>query len=489
MPMTHHLFTHEQEPAWARPGRGKPGARRRWVVVSSAALGLCLAVAVAIAADTSHHPGTRTAARRAAAAARSSRQAARTYDGYRAGRNQASDRSVGRGYQFLTLMLNLHDPPGDGSAAELPTLPQSYLGGVLGLEHYTVSTIYDDALVLDAYLAMHTGWGDVRAERIGNALVYLQRHGSGRLADEYGPGGLDSVDDVRVASHASNTGDVAWAGLALAQLYAATGNTRYLGAAVSIGRWIQANCLSDRGPGGYTGGYDSTDARISWKSTENNIDVFALFRLLARLTGQHVWLDRAGHARRFVVAMWDRPPGVFDIGTISNGVSINESVQAEDVNSWSYLALRDPAYAPSVSWASRNLASNAVRIHGVSVSTCDRGGVWLEGTAHLADALETRQGPGDLRQAAGYLADLRYAQAHGPDADGQGIMASSENGLTDCEGNFLYASRHTGTTAWYILAAKATDPLSGVPLIDQPGALTPASRLPVRWPGLDTSYR
>ncbi len=364
-------------------------------------------------------------------------------------------------------MLNRRNPAGTADPADLPTLPQSYLGGVLGLEHYTVSTIYDDALVLDAYLAMRTGWGVVRARRIGAGLINAWT-GSRRLFDEYAPGGVDSPGDARIADHASSTGDVAWAGLALAQLYAATGNIRYRNAAVAIGRWIQANCASDRGPGGYTGGYDSSGDRITWKSTENNIDVFALFRLLARLTGQDVWLDRAQHARRFILAMWDWPPGLFDIGTIGNGITVNDAVQAEDVNSWSYLALRDPAYAASVSWDVRNLTSDAGRFHGVSLSTCDRGGVWYEGTAQLADALQTRRGPGDVQRAAGYLSDLRYAQAHGPNADGLGIMASSENGLTDCQGDFVYSSLHTGTTAWYILAAKAIDPLSAVPIADQP---------------------
>lgn len=464
--MTHHLFTHEHEPSRAQPGRAKPAARRRWAALGTAAVCLCLAVA--IAADTGHPAGPGTAASRAADAEQSRGYVVPGYHGYRAGRAgaRASADSVGRAYQFLTLMLNLHNPPG-GSPAELPTLPQSYLGGVLGLEHYTLSTIYDDALVIDAYLAMHTGWGNVRAGRIGNALVYLQTHGPGRLYDQYHPGGVDSPDDVQAASPASNTGDVTWAGLALAQLYAATGNTRYLTAAIGIGRWIQANCLSNRGPGGYTGGYDS-GGRITWKSTEHNIDVFALFRLLARLTGQHVWLTWAQHARRFVVAMWDWPPGVFDIGTTANGVSSNESVQAEDVNTWSYLALQEPAYETSVDWVMQNLTSHAGRFQGVSLSTCDRSGVWFEGTAHLADALQSSPDPDDIQAAAGYLADLRYAQAHGPDADGLGIMAASENGLTDCQGDFVYASLHTGTTAWYILAAKAIDPLSATPLIEQP---------------------
>ena len=469
--MTHHLFTHRPELQPGRPERRKP-ARRSWATMGTAATVLALAAAAGVAATGlagSGTAGSGTAGSRGAAAARSANYSARA-NGWldrRPGPSPASSRSVGRAYQFLTQMLNLHNPAGTAGLADLPTLPQSYLGGLPGLAGYTVSTIYDDALVIDAYLAMHTGWGVVRARRIGAGLVraWAYQH---RLFDEYASGDLDDPDDAQTADRASNTGDVAWAGLALAQLYAATGITRYRETAVAIGNWIQANCASSRGPGGYTGGYDPTGNRITWKSTENNLDVFALFRLLARLTGQDVWQDRAQHARRFIVAMWHDPPGLFDIGTIANGVTTNDSVQAEDVNSWSYLALHDHVYAASVGWDVRNLASDAGRFHGVSVSTCDRGGVWFEGTAQLADALEALGTPDDIRRAAGYLADIRYAQAHGPGADGRGIMASSEDGLTDCQGNFLYASLHTGTTAWYILAAKAIDPLSAIPLTDQP---------------------
>ncbi len=48
----------------------------------------------------------------------------------RPGQSLASSRSVGRAYQFLTQMLNLHNPAGTADIADLPTLPQSYLGGV-----------------------------------------------------------------------------------------------------------------------------------------------------------------------------------------------------------------------------------------------------------------------------------------------------------------------------------------------------------------------
>ena len=93
--------------------------------------------------------------------------------------------------------------------------------------------------------------------------------------------------------------------------------------------------------------------------------------------------------------------------------------------------------------------------------------MWFEGTAQVADALRLRDQPGDPAQARSYLADLGYAQAHGPHADGLGIMAASRDRLSDCQGGDLYASLHTGTTAWYILAADGIDPLSGTPVARQ----------------------
>ena len=96
----------------------------------------------------------------------------------------------------------------------------------------------------------------------------------------------------------------------------------------------------------------------------------------------------------------------------------------------------------------------------------DRSGVWFEGTGHLADALEFRGEPGDRAQAARYLADIYYAQTYGPGADGRGIIAASRNGLTDCGGGTYYTSLHTGTTAWYILAADKINPFALIPAPD-----------------------
>jgi hypothetical protein len=373
------------------------------------------------------------------------------------------DHSVAGAYAFLNLMMDKY------AAGSAPRLVQSFSGGVLGQRGFTVSETYDDALVIDAYLAEGTGAGRARAEVIGDGLLYVQAHDpahDGRIRAAYAPNPLLVPGDVKATDLATLAGNMAWAGLALAQLYAATGRKTYLDGAEGIGNWVQAHCHDARGAGGYTGGETAAGQKIEWKSTEHNIDLYALFTILARETGAQVWSARAAWARRFIAAMWDGQQGDFDVGTTGDGVTPNKALLPEDINSWSFLALRDPAYAASVTWIVRNLAVTAGGFSGVSYCRADRSGVWFEGTAHLADALEFRGNPGDDALAARYLADVYYAQAHGRNGDGLGIIAASRDGLGDCAGGSYYASLHTGTTAWYILAAKKVDPFVRIP---QPG--------------------
>ena len=368
------------------------------------------------------------------------------------------ERSVAGAYSFLSQMMDRY------AAGLAPRLVQSFTGGALGRQHFTASETYDDALVIDAYLAAGTPAGRSRAEVIGNGLLYAQANDpqhDGRVRAAYGPAPLRSPADVTATDTASDVGDMAWAGQALVQLYAATGRNAYLTGAEAIGNWVQAHCYDARGPGGYTGGETANGQKIEWKSTEHNIDMYALFSLLAAQTRDSAWSARAARARRFVAAMWDARQGRFYVGTTRDGETPN-SVSPEDVNSWSYLALRDPGYAASVGWDVRNLAASAGGFSGVSFCRGDRTGVWFEGTAHLADALQLRGDPGDSARAAMYLSAIYHAQAHGPGNDGLGIIAASRNGLSDCGGGSYYTSLHTGATAWYILAAGKIDPFSQI---------------------------
>ena len=372
--------------------------------------------------------------------------------------------SLARAYQFLNQMMDIR------TTGPAPRLVQSYTGGLLGQRGDTTASTYDNALLIDAYLAERTAGGVARAETIGNALLYLQAHEpahDGRLHNAYAPVPLNDANAIQVTDQASSTGTLAWAGQALVQLYAATRIRAYLRGAIDLGEWIQSQCRDGRGSGGYTGGDTAAGAKIPWESTEHNIDVYAFFRLLAQETGDPVWSQRAAWARRFVVSMWDPAQSRFYLGTTGDGGRRNDTAQVEDVNSWSYLALHDPAYAGSVSWDVANLSVSAAGYRGVTYCTGDPTGVWFEGTAHVADALRLRNQPGDSAQARSYLADIAYAQAHGPNGDGLGIMAASRDALSDCQGGYVYASLHTGTTAWYILAADGIDPLSGTPIARQ----------------------
>jgi hypothetical protein len=370
-------------------------------------------------------------------------------------RASAQESSAGKAYAFLNLMMDKY------ATGSVPRLVQSFAGGPLGRQHFTDSETYDDALMIDAYLAGGTRADLARAKVIGNGLLYVQAHDpahDGRVRAAYAPAPLRRPGDVRATDPTSDVGNMAWVGQALAQLYAATHLARYLRGAEAIGNWIQAHCRDTRGAGGYTGGILPGGQKITWKSTEHNIDLYALFRLLAGETHQAAWSARASWARRFVVSMWIPGQHRFYVGTGDDGVTPNNDEQPEDVNSWSYLALGDSAYAASVDWDVSHLSVSAHGFSGVSFCLGDKSGVWFEGTAHLADALELRARPGDQARAASYLSDIRHAQADGPDADGEGIIAASKNNLSDCDGDFYYASLHTGATAWYLLAVRKANP-------------------------------
>ena len=179
------------------------------------------------------------------------------------------------------------------------------------------------------------------------------------------------------------------------------------------------------------------------KSTEHNIDVYALFRLIAAITGDKIWLARADHAAAFVRSVWN-PDGKFFWTGSDDGTKINKDPLQlpEDVQTWSYLAAHAGQYADSIDWAAGNLATtdtplrlNSVLTGNTAVSGVafasgslltdtsqpiggqsynpkpDSAAVWFEGTAHLALALAERNRRGDRDRAAYLLENIRIAQA------------------------------------------------------------------------------
>jgi len=371
-------------------------------------------------------------------------------------------------YLFLDTMM-------DAYAQGFTTrLSQSY-SDELGLE--STAFVYDNAVEIMARLLRASGQDLDRAKVLGNGLLYAQQTdpaADGRVRQAYFVDHADAQGAFIIPSGfpffflGSATGDMAWTGMALAQLAHRTGISAYLDGAVRLGNWIFNNTFDTRG----AGGYNFTLGPNQVKSTEHNIDAFALFTMLARLTGDSAtWTGRADHARIFVDAMFNAAGGFFFTGTGPDGVSVNPNLSQdnipEDVQDWSFQAFLNPDHAASIDWCKTNLAvtdtpqtynsdlvpafsanlSGNMRVSGVSFATQSMrpplaenettegacfiapsdpfsnrpspSAVWLEGTGHLAAALLSRNSPrskdidgfnGDVDTARILLDNIRVAQ-------------------------------------------------------------------------------
>lgn len=298
-------------------------------------------------------------------------------------------------------------------------------------------------------------------------------------------------------------GDMAWAGIALSALARRTGARRFLTAAVRIGEWIERTGRTDEPLGGYKFGVNGANEKLPFTSTEHNTDLICLFGRLARLTGDRVWWKRRARAEAFVKGMWEpvrhssggASGGFFYTGT-NDGVTVNKSPIPEDTQTWTHLALDSNRYSRSLDWAATELAvlDHAERrnstvpagqsYEGVTFSSAsvvanedapiaefqpkpNRNGVWFEGTAHLALALRDRGARGDEAHARRLLDSMERAQdllGTGQTVGGRTLpersgVVSATSPLDTGFGFGYYPYRHTGATAWYLMAAVRANPL------------------------------
>lgn len=406
--------------------------------------------------------------------------------------------SINNAYAFLTQMMDAY---AQGSTVRLS---QSYSDQIAGGTFFSTAFVYDNALLTCAWLAR----GDVaRAMIVGDALLEAQNTdpaADGRFRQAYFAGTPDSngafVTTGLSFFQGSAVGDVAWAGIALAQLYARTKLQRYLNGALRAATFIETTTRDNTNipPGGYFFGNGQSN-----KSTEHNIDVYALFTMLAQLSGDSSWLNGAAFAKAFVEAMFDQPSGHFWTGT-SDPTHIFFNNSPEDVQTWSYLAFQDPNFAVTLDWVKTNLATTdttfafnngwgvngslRLRVSGMTYASLSKLGtvlgdfsvdadaVWLEGTSHLIAALLLRRLPakndipsfhGDVNLAASLLENVQVAQSSlGANQTvngqalkvGQGITAATSILNTGFGFNF-FPFFHIGATSWYVMAAQGANPL------------------------------
>ena len=338
---------------------------------------------------------------------------------------------------------------------------------------------YDNALAVIALRAC----GDLAAaRRIGDALLAASEEDrtgdAGRLRNAYraGPVKQTPVPPMGWWSTAENrwdedpyqvgsaTGNLAWAALALLTLADATKESDYVDGAARIATWAAKASFDDRAPAGFTGGlygYDDAPQPLTWKSTEHNVDLAAVFAWLARLQPETDWSAQAGRARDFVAALWDPALGRFWVGTLPDGTSINRAYSGLDAELWPFLlADASPEWQGALAYVERN---HAVR-PGFDFND-DRDGVWWEGTAQAAlvyRALGRNKDADRLLKAIGRRfssGGLLWATDAARITTG---LALSPTSTTD---DFYYFRLpHLGATAWAALAARGWNPFTGAPV-------------------------
>jgi hypothetical protein len=339
---------------------------------------------------------------------------------------------------------------------------------------------YDNAVAALAFIALDD---QKRAKQIVDTLVAAQSRDrffqDGRIRNAYKggtydpesshfllPGRYDEATkswqetEFNVSTH---TGNVAWAMLALLGYYESYGGEEYLKSAIAMGEWIERNCRDQKGTGytaGYTG-WEGQQQKLSYKSTEHNLDLYAAFTRLYLVTGEPVWQERAEHARQLVLAMRDRHTGHFWTGTEGDGVTIYREVIPLDAQAWAPLALKATAQS---NWQCLKYAEQHHRVKNKVKNRVkagfdfnqDRDGVWYEGTAQMALAYQETNQP---KKARAVLAMLKAGQE-----PSGGMPTSDQNTLTtgfiQPDGNpwLYFRSLHIGATAWAVLAQQGVNP-------------------------------
>jgi hypothetical protein len=336
---------------------------------------------------------------------------------------------------------------------------------------------YDNALTVIAL----TACGQIsRARRIGDALLGAlardRTFSDGRVRNAYraGPVGAGLLDlpgwwDEKqnlwaedAYQDGSATGNVAWAALALLTLDAIAPEGGYRAGARRMLAWIADQTTDQQDPEGYSGGLDGFDpsqTRLTWKSTEHNLDVYAVAAWLHRLDGRPDEARIAGIARGFLDTAYARDPGVFRLGTTPEGRLQPTTHIALDTQLWPLIGVTAAPedWRRALGFAETHLATR----EGFDFNE-DRDGLWVEGTAQAAltyRALGRRSEAERLLTTLGrQVSPSGFLFATDVDRLTTGIAIGPASTVPD----FYYFRRpHLGATAWGVLAATGWNPFTG----------------------------
>jgi hypothetical protein len=354
-----------------------------------------------------------------------------------------------------------------------------------------VAYTYDNALAVLAFLADGSTDSLRRAKLIGDAFVQAQKHDrsytNGCFRTAYMPGdialppgwvvnGIKGTVPVpgfylenpqhyyEVENLDVDTGNNAWAMLALLALYKEFLDTNYLVAAENVGQFIDTMRTNIATFPGFLGGISRaetvTPTKRAYKSTEHNLDTYAAFSTLYQFTGQTQWLSGALLASNFVELMWETNRDCYLAGTTGGSPDSRNQFAGQlplDTQTWTILSIpgtltRHPNLLAALEQYHRNQHDG---FDGEDFND-DLDGVWFEGTGQTAVDYASM---GNSLRMDQFRATLQAAQQMPPPyGDGMGTPAASHDGVSSGFSFSLFRRPHVGATSWNIFAQKGFNP-------------------------------
>ncbi|HHU52992.1 MAG TPA: hypothetical protein GXZ43_02785 [Clostridiaceae bacterium] len=348
--------------------------------------------------------------------------------------------------------------------------------------------LYDNAL---AIIALSNVGADRHAQKIADAILFAQEHDrtfqDGRLRNAYISGDPKSDSGRSITSGkvairlpgfwrdgswqedsytvSTSTGNIAWTILALctvAENADAEQREEYLEAAIRAADFV-LTLKSDSG--GFTAGYegwDDTQKKVTYKSTEHNIDLISAFSAIADVITQKnpekatEYRKASEHAKTFVLSMYDKKLNCFYTGTLDDGKTISKGVIPLDTNTLAILALtEEPVDVHQVI----SFIENRIAVgEGFDFSAGDLDGVWNEGTAQMAVCYNKLGHSEKYDSVMKYLETQTEKDGSIPAADRDGVSTGFVIAGSDTLWEFNN-SQSIAATSWLAFAQMKLNPL------------------------------
>lgn len=350
--------------------------------------------------------------------------------------------------------------------------------------------IYDNSLALIALAEVDANW---HVRMIADALVFAQSHdrtfNDGRLRNAYTPGnpktdsgrsitgGRISIrlpgfwdrgswrEDYYIVS--TSTGNMAWAMIALCRASETSDGEKkkeYKDAAIRAADFV-LTLKSETG--GFCAGYegwDDSQVKVNYKSTEHNIDLIYAFSKMAALVEDsdvprmQRYLEASEYAKKFVMTMYDPELHCFYTGTEADGETVSIGVIPLDTNSLAILCLKDEEDYFETAEVIRFVEERMTVGAGFDFSTGDLDGIWNEGTAQMALCYSEIGDSDKYDIIMKYLATQASEDGCIPAADRDGVSTGFMVSGSDSPWEF-HNTKSIGATSWYAMAQLKFNPL------------------------------